>query len=134
MSIAARTQTAAKRAIFAAAGIGLAIALSGWQLKTVSAATDFGQTNPPVELPSGPNSVKFAVIGDDGTGDQYQNQVAQQMVKARKNFTFDFVLMLGDNIYGGHTALDFDLKFAQPYKQLLDNGVKFYASLGNHDL
>jgi 3',5'-cyclic AMP phosphodiesterase CpdA len=41
--------------------------------------------------------------------------------------------MLGDNIYGGQKPKDLDKKFAQPYKALLDAGVKFYASLGNHD-
>jgi DNA repair exonuclease SbcCD nuclease subunit len=41
--------------------------------------------------------------------------------------------MLGDNIYGSHSPKDFVKKFEQPYKTLLDAGVKFYASLGNHD-
>ena len=41
---------------------------------------------------------------------------------------FDFVTMDGDNIYGGHSPSDFHLKFEEPYKALLDEGVKFYAS------
>src|SRR5438309_10790380 len=41
--------------------------------------------------------------------------------------------MLGDNIYGGSTPKDFEQKFERPYKPLLDAGVKFYATLGNHD-
>ena len=40
---------------------------------------------------------------------------------------FDFVIMLGDNIYGSHSPKDFVKKFEQPYKPLLDAGVKFYA-------
>ena len=51
----------------------------------------------------------------------------------RQKINFDFVIMLGDNIYGGHQAKDFMQKFEKPYKSLLDAGVKFYASLGNHD-
>jgi 3',5'-cyclic AMP phosphodiesterase CpdA len=43
------------------------------------------------------------------------------------------VIMLGDNLYGSQGAADFVLKFERPYKPLLDAGVKFYASLGNHD-
>jgi len=39
--------------------------------------------------------------------------------------------MDGDNIYGGHSPRDFKVKFELPYKQLLDENVKFYASLGN---
>jgi DNA repair exonuclease SbcCD nuclease subunit len=41
--------------------------------------------------------------------------------------------MLGDNMYGSERAVDFVNKFEKPYKALLDAGVKFYASLGNHD-
>src|SRR6266568_3291372 len=78
-------------------------------------------------------SVRFAAIGDMGTGDTAQYEVAQRMVAARQNFPFEFVIMLGDNIYGGSTPRDFEKKFEVPYKPLLDAGVKFYASLGNHD-
>jgi len=41
--------------------------------------------------------------------------------------------MMGDNIYGGHSAADLKKKFADPYKQLMESNVKFFASLGNHD-
>src|SRR4026207_272577 len=78
-------------------------------------------------------SVKFAVIGDTGTGDKHQLAVAKQLVATRAKFPFEFVIMVGDNIYGGNTAKDFDRKFAIPYKPLLDAGIKFYAALGNHD-
>ena len=84
-------------------------------------------------FPLKPNSVKFAAIGDMGTGDAPQYEVAKQMDSARQNFPFDFVIMLGDNIYGGSSPRDFERKFEKPYKGLLDGGVKFYASLGNHD-
>ncbi len=86
-----------------------------------------------VRLPLEPNSVRFAVIGDSGTGGHEQYQVAQLMETYRKIVKFDFVIMLGDNIYGGHGPSDFRKKFAEPYKLLLDAGVKFYAALGNHD-
>ena len=84
-------------------------------------------------LPNKPNSVKFAAIGDNGTGEQPQRDVANQMVKSRATFPFDFVIMLGDNMYGGQTPRDFVNKFEQPYAALLSAGVKFQASLGNHD-
>jgi hypothetical protein len=90
-------------------------------------------TQPLAAFPLKPNSVRFAIIGDSGTGDSFQNEVAQQMVSARAKFPFDFVVLLGDNIYGGHTPQDFATKFELPYKALLDAGVKFYATLGNHD-
>ena len=86
-----------------------------------------------VALPLNPKSVRFAAFGDNGTGGQEQYDVAQQMVRQRAKFPFDFVLMLGDNIYGSDTAADFRRKFEDPYKPMLEAGVKFYASLGNHD-
>jgi hypothetical protein len=86
-----------------------------------------------IVLPTVSNSVKFAAIGDAGTGDSAQYDVANLMARAHARFPFDMVIMLGDNIYGGQGATDLVKKFSQPYKALLDAGVKFYASLGNHD-
>jgi 3',5'-cyclic AMP phosphodiesterase CpdA len=85
-------------------------------------------------LPSRPDSVKFAVIGDSGRGWQPQHEVARQMVAYREQFPFDFVLMAGDNIYEGPaTAEDYRVKFEEPYAALLSDRVPFYAVLGNHD-
>jgi hypothetical protein len=84
-------------------------------------------------LPSLPDSVKFAAIGDAGTGDPPQYEIANQMSRFHSKFPFDRVILLGDNIYGGQSASDLIKKFSQPYKALLDMGVKFYASLGNQD-
>jgi len=87
----------------------------------------------PFKLPLKSKSVRFAAIGDNGTGTREQYDVAAQMDRYHQRFPFEFVVMLGDNIYGGKTAADYKLKFEDPYKPLLDGGVKFYASLGNHD-
>lgn len=87
----------------------------------------------PVNFPLNPNSVRFAVIGDSGTGDSAQYQLAQEMQSVHQGTDFGFVIMLGDNLYGGHSSGDFEKKFEQPYKPLLNEGVQFYASLGNHD-
>jgi 3',5'-cyclic AMP phosphodiesterase CpdA len=84
-------------------------------------------------LPLKSGSVRFAVIGDMGTGDPAQYEVAETMAGLHQKFPFDFVITLGDNIYGGKSPKDFDRKFGTPYKSLIDAGVKFYASLGNHD-
>ena len=88
---------------------------------------------PAVSLPNRPGSLKFAVIGDNGTGERPQYEVGQQMANARATFAFDLVIMLGDNMYGGQRPADFVRKFEQPYAPLLAAGVKFQASLGNHD-
>jgi 3',5'-cyclic AMP phosphodiesterase CpdA len=86
-----------------------------------------------VTLPQEKDAVRFAVIGDSGTGAPPQYEIASLMLAAHRQFPFDFVLMLGDNIYGSKTPADFKKKFEDPYRSLLDAGVKFYASLGNHD-
>ncbi|HEY7445851.1 MAG TPA: metallophosphoesterase [Vicinamibacterales bacterium] len=84
-------------------------------------------------LPQRPDSVRFAVFGDSGTGDTAQYEVAAQMVKLHDKFPFTFSLMLGDNMYGSERPQDFEKKFERPYKALLDGKVDFYAVLGNHD-
>ena len=88
----------------------------------------------PRALPNRPDSVKFAAIGDNGTGDREQYEVGDQMAKAHQTFRFDFVIMLGDNMYGSQrSASDFARKFEKPYAALLAAGVTFQAALGNHD-
>ncbi|HTG14147.1 MAG TPA: metallophosphoesterase [Blastocatellia bacterium] len=84
-------------------------------------------------LPNKSDSVHFAVIGDTGTGSSQQRELGELMSQYHSVFPFDCVLMMGDNIYGGEAAKDYEAKFAQPYKELLDAGVKFHAALGNHD-
>jgi len=87
-----------------------------------------------VELPRAADSLKFAVIGDNGTGQPPQYEVAEQMLVSRASFPFEFVVMLGDNLYGSQAPKDFVNKFERPYAGLLQAGVLFYAALGNHDV
>ena len=84
-------------------------------------------------LPKKPGTVKFAVIGDTGTGDSNQYRVAKVLTTSRQAFPFEFVVMVGDNLYGTDNTGSFERKFEIPYKPILDAGVKFYAALGNHD-
>jgi predicted phosphodiesterase len=84
-------------------------------------------------LPKKDGSVKFLVIGDSGTGGSAQRKLAARIAEVHKIFPFEFAIMVGDNMYGSEGANDFRRKFEEPYKPLLDAGVKFYAALGNHD-
>ena len=86
-----------------------------------------------VTLPLKNGSVRFLVLGDAGTGDREQVDVANQMVRYAQRFPFTFAIMLGDNLYGSERPQDFDKKFLRPYKPLLDGGIEFNAALGNHD-
>jgi len=87
----------------------------------------------PLTLPVADGSVRFAVIGDTGTASKQQHEVADVMVKYHGVFPFDTVVMMGDNLYGSETPADYKAKFQDVYQPLLDEKVKFYASLGNHD-
>jgi len=77
--------------------------------------------------------VRFAVIGDTGTGSEEQYAVGRQMASFRSDFPFDLVLMLGDNLYRRASPLVYDTAFERPYAALLTEHVKFVAVLGNHD-
>jgi predicted MPP superfamily phosphohydrolase len=124
-----------RRSVF----VGLVVAAVLYAVPSIAsfaarfAAAGASQAAPVVELPNRPDSFKFAVLGDFGTGDRDQYQVAEQMAKLRTRFPFELVITVGDNIYGGERPQDMKRKFEDPYKPLLDGGVKFYASLGNHD-
>jgi len=104
-------------------------------LRSVSIGTPQAGAPPraPVALPNKPDSLKFAVIGDNGNGERPQYEVGSQLAAWRARFPFVLVLMMGDNIYGSDRPQDFVKKFEAPYKALIDADVKFYASLGNHD-
>lgn len=84
-------------------------------------------------LPLADGSVRMLVIGDSGTGDRVQAEVAQQMANYRAKFPYTFAIMLGDNMYGSERPQDYARKFEGPYKPLLDAKVEFHAALGNHD-
>jgi hypothetical protein len=100
-----------------------------WLLLASVATFAGGQDKPPAVS----ESLKFAVIGDSGTGSSSQYRVAEKLIAARSTFPYEFVLMMGDNLYGSEGPSAYEKKFERPYKPLLDSGMKFYASLGNHD-
>jgi hypothetical protein len=104
-----------------------------WVGIALAAALAAGAAGQSLPLPNAARSLKFAAIGDNGTGDPEQYQVGQQMTVLHKTFPFDLVIMLGDNMYGGQSSADFVRKFERPYADLLAAGVMFRASLGNHD-
>ena len=116
--------------------LALLVSACGAPAPDPRAARFVGPAPPPAEslaLPNRPDSIKFAAIGDSGRGDKPQYDVAAQMVAFRKVFPYDFVVMLGDNVYDGGTPDDYRRKFELPYKPLLDDDVEFYATIGNHD-
>src|SRR5262245_18807107 len=60
-----------------------------------------------VTLPNKESDVRFLVIGDTGTGSEKQREIGQLMLRYRQVYPYEFVLMMGDNLYGGEKAVDF---------------------------
>lgn len=104
--------------------LGVALIVSA----TISVLADQELTLPLVQ-----GSVRMLVIGDSGTGDSAQIDVARQMANVRAKFPYDFAIMLGDNMYGSERPQDYSRKFEAPFKTLLDAKIEFHAALGNHD-
>jgi Calcineurin-like phosphoesterase len=86
-----------------------------------------------VSLPDEPGALEFAVIGDFGTGGSEEYAVARELAAVHERVPFQLVITVGDNLYGSERPQDFVRKFEEPFKALLDAGVVFRASLGNHD-
>ena len=93
------------------------------------AAAEANATTPPQSK----TSIRFAVLGDTGTGERAQYDVGAQLWKSHAVFPIEFVILVGDNMYGSERPQDYARKFELPYKPLLDADIPFYASLGNHD-
>ena len=96
---------------------------------------ELGQTDPSPEVVPEPGAdLRFAVIGDFGTGEADQYAVARRMCRWRERHPFDVVFTTGDNIYPKGEPELFEEKFFDPMDCLLSNGVRFRSSLGNHDI
>jgi 3',5'-cyclic AMP phosphodiesterase CpdA len=99
----------------------------------VQAPAPAAQAPLPLTLPNKEDALRFGVMGDFGTGRREQYLLGEQMARVRSQFPFELMITVGDNIYGGSRPADFVRKFGAPDRALLSAGVKFYASLGNHD-
>jgi tartrate-resistant acid phosphatase type 5 len=79
-------------------------------------------------------SVHVLVLGDFGTGNRTQFDVAQVIADYHHSEPFDVALTVGDNFYNAGVASATDpiwaARFEKPYNSL---GIKFFATLGNHD-
>ncbi|MBV9385866.1 MAG: metallophosphoesterase [Chroococcidiopsidaceae cyanobacterium CP_BM_ER_R8_30] len=78
--------------------------------------------------------LRFVSVADTGTGDRGQYAVAKAMTRYHSQNPFDLVILAGDNIYNNGEIEKIDAVFERPYQPLLQQGVKFHACLGNHDI
>jgi acid phosphatase len=78
--------------------------------------------------------LRFVSVADTGTGAKGQYAVAGAMNNYHKKNPYDLVVLAGDNIYNNGEIEKIGEVFERPYKNLLKQGVKFQACLGNHDI
>ncbi len=109
-----------------------AILLAAMLLSLISCDYEFRD----VEILEGPAHKigdKTCIMGDSGTGKEGQRKVAKLLEKEN----CDRIRIMGDIIYPDGLTSDQDplfyTHFYNPYKNLLDQGVPFILSMGNHD-
>ena len=78
--------------------------------------------------------LRFVSVADTGTGATGQYGVAAAMTRYHQLNPYDLVILAGDNIYNNGEIEKIGAVFEQPYQALLQQGVKFQAVLGNHDI
>jgi len=78
--------------------------------------------------------LRFVSVADTGTGARGQYAVARAMTNYHKQNPYDLVVLAGDNIYNNGEIEKINAVFERPYQDLLKQGVKFHACLGNHDI
>lgn len=134
-----------RKALWAVAAV-LLLAVGLWLGGTAAwrlheAATEKGCVRIPADVapaqlaPAVPGHVRFAVLGDTGTGNEGARQVAGVLRQVCAREGCDFVALLGDNFYpdGVRSADDplFQTAFESVYAGLQ---APVLAILGNHDV
>jgi hypothetical protein len=95
----------------------------------------FLRTPPPVFGVVAPDRpIHVLAFGDFGTNSPAQIELASTMKRYAKQHPFDFGITLGDNFYPNGVASPDDPQWKTKWEDLYTPlGLKFYASLGNHD-
>ncbi len=87
-----------------------------------------------VETPTTEPLLRFIAVADTGTGEPGQYAVAEAMTRYHQKSPFNLAILAGDNIYPNGKIEKIQDVFEKPYQSLLQQGVKFQAVLGNHDI
>lgn len=78
--------------------------------------------------------IRVLAFGDFGVGTSIQKQVASAMLEYHRKSPFDFAITLGDNFYSEGMESPTTDRWKRLWDELYDPlGIKFYATLGNHD-
>lgn len=110
--------------------------LFAFLLLTIFSPSILGQGSQPIPLPNtnlAVSEIRFAAVGDTGTGGKNQTTLARQMLHIQQKTNFNLLLFLGDNIYENGSPKGIEKKFLKPYAGLYERGVEFRGVIGNHD-
>lgn len=94
----------------------------------------FATTPPPPPPPLLGEGIDALVYGDSGDGSRAQRAVGLAMWRSHQAAPFDAAFTTGDNQYLPTTANTFQRIFEVPYAELIGAGLRFYQTIGNHDL
>jgi hypothetical protein len=97
------------------------------------AATMLGKYAPPARAEA-TRPVRFALLGDWGSGDEGEFAIADQMLAAHRSKALDLVIGAGDNIYPNGSADHFRENFERPFAGLIKERIPFHTCFGNHDV
>ncbi len=109
--------------------VGWKLARQNSQIADLSSSAVIAATPPKKNL-----LLRFTSVADTGTGARGQYAVAGAMNYYHQQKPYDLVVLAGDNIYNNGEIEKIGAVFERPYKELLSQGVKFHACLGNHDI
>jgi 3',5'-cyclic AMP phosphodiesterase CpdA len=87
----------------------------------------------PRAWPASPDGLRFAAVGDNGSGGRQAMAVARRMAETYAQRPFGLVALLGDICYYGNFEDRYHDVFRRPMAPLLDAGVGFELAIGNHD-
>ena len=77
--------------------------------------------------------LRFAAIGDNGSGGRQAMAVATRLAETYRQRPFGLVAHLGDISYYGNLEERYAEVFARPMAPLIDAGIGFELAIGNHD-
>jgi len=84
--------------------------------------------------PVGSKPMRFITFGDYGQGTPFQKQLGDVMAQTYQKTPYNVALLLGDNIYpNGDVKRLAKSNFENPYQLLIQNKVRFWAAIGDHD-
>lgn len=108
------------------------LVLSGLRELGINSVSRLGQAN---AHPSQTSPLFcFIALGNVGTGERGQYATANAMNRHFDCSSFSSVLPNGDNIYSTGKIARIGEVFQRPYLYLRQQGIPFYAVLGNHNV